>query len=464
MRCYVPAVHRLTRRSAALSLAAFVAASSAIAVTASPALADNEKTLTVVGTSDVFDSNLVQSVIKPGFEAANPGITLNYVSRGTGAAIAYAEAGSASALIVHAASLENQFVGDGYSLEQYGRAIFWGDYVLLGPQSDPAGVLSGGFANDIVGAFQKVAAAGVNGTANFVSRGGTPGTTVQEHLLWALSNGVPTCTVSDVNGGGTAPSTTTGDCPTTPTNPDWYHTTGLTQGPNIQNADTCNYTGGGCYVFTDRGTYQYLKSQSLITSNLKIVTRNNAAGAPGGSTALVNSFHAYGLNSAKFAGNPNVKINTTGARKFLAWITSPGAQSAIGAYLANDTANGGAPFIPDAAPKITTTPFPASVASGSTFKLTVAVRNVVPGAVALNGKTVSLLFTPSTTGAPTTTIATGKTTSAAKVVFTVKPTETGKYSVSTKPITQIEDDSLTPPFGDLLVATTTPTLGKVKVT
>lgn len=455
---------RLSRRSSALALATFVAASSALAVTASPALADNEKTLTVVGTSDVFDSNLVQSVIKPGFEAANPGITLNYVSRGTGAAIAYAEAGSASALIVHAASLENQFVDQGYSLEQYGRAIFWGDYVLLGPQSDPAGVLTGGTANDIVGAFEKVAAAGAAGNANFVSRGGTPGTTVQEHLLWALSDGVPTCTVSDLNGGGTAPSTTTGDCPTTPTNPDWYHTTGLTQGPNIQNADACNYTGGNCYVFTDRGTYQYLKSQGSITSNLRIVTRNNAAGAPGGTTALVNSFHAYGINSAKFAGNPNVKINTTGARKFLSWITSPAAQSAIGAYLANDTASGGAPFIPDAAPRITTTTLPGSVAAGSSFTLTAAVRNVVPGTPALVNKTVSLLFTPSAAGAATTTIATAKTNSLGKVVFTVRPTETGKYSISTKLITQIEDDSLTPPFGDLLVPTTTPSLGKVKVT
>src|SRR5262245_53886981 len=178
----------------------------------SPANADDSSTLTVVGTSDVFDSNLVQTVIKPGFEAAHPGITLNYVSKGTGAAIDFAKAGTASALLVHAASLENQFVGQGYSLEPFGRAIFWGDYVLLGPASDPAGVMTGSSSEDIVQAFQKIAAAGANGDATFVSRGGTPGTTVQEHAIWALTSGVDTCTVDNTNGGGSQPSTATGAC------------------------------------------------------------------------------------------------------------------------------------------------------------------------------------------------------------------------------------------------------------
>src|SRR5262245_386540 len=122
-----------------------------------PAGADDASTLTVVGTSDVFDSNLVQAVIKPGFEAAHPGVTLNYVSKGTGAAIDFAQAGTASALIVHAAALENQFVANGYSLEQYGRAIFWGDYVLLGPASDPAGIAASA-GHDIATAFEKIAA------------------------------------------------------------------------------------------------------------------------------------------------------------------------------------------------------------------------------------------------------------------------------------------------------------------
>src|SRR6476661_9650985 len=95
---------RMVCAAALLLLAALVPGVS------SPATADDSSTVTVVGTSDVFDSNLVQSVLKPGFEAAYPQYHLNYVSKGTGAAIAYAEAGTASGLLVHAASLENQFV------------------------------------------------------------------------------------------------------------------------------------------------------------------------------------------------------------------------------------------------------------------------------------------------------------------------------------------------------------------
>ena len=120
--------------------------------------------------------------------------------------------------MVHAASLENQFVADGYSFEQYGRALFTNDFVLGGPNADPAGVMASG-KNDIARAFADVASAGVNGggtpKATFVSRGGTPGTTVSEHGIWQLVSssglspaGLLLCTVSAANGGGETPIAT----------------------------------------------------------------------------------------------------------------------------------------------------------------------------------------------------------------------------------------------------------------
>lgn len=420
---------------------------------APPAHADNSSTLTVVGTSDVYDSNLVQAVIKPGFEAAYPGVTLNYVSKGTGDAINYAKAGTASALLVHAAALENQFVDAGYSLEPYGRAIFWGDYVLLGPASDPAGVMSNGAAShDIVTAFEKIAAAGAEGKANFVSRGGTPGTTVQEHAIWALSSGVTTCDMSDANGGGTSPSTTTGDCPSTIDYPSWYHATGLTQGPNIIAGDACNYSGGGCYVFTDRGTFQYLQSQKSV-SNLQIVTRDNSTTARGGNTLLVNSFHAYAINPAKFAGNPNVQINSKAATELLNWLTSPKGQTAVGNYLAN--LPDGAPFIPDAAPAIATSPFPKTIVAGHSFKVTGTVSNVVPGTPALNGVTVSLRSAPTLQPGAAKVVATAKTNASGHFTLRYTPTANRRYWVTTGALTKIENSKLNPVFGDLLAPATT---------
>jgi tungstate transport system substrate-binding protein len=432
------AMHALRPGSTArvLGLAAAVLALCALAPVASRA--DDASTLTVVGTSDVFDSNLVQSVLKPGFQAAYPQYTLNYVSKGTGAAIQYAEAGTASALLVHAASLENQFVDQGYSAERYGRAIFWGDYVLLGPSGDPAGVMTDA-PHDIVTAFERIAAAGAGGHANFVSRGGTPGTTVQEHAIWALTQGVTQCTVSDANGGGTSPSTASGACPGSISYPSWYHATGLTQGPNITNGDTCNYTGGGCYVFTDRGTYQYLVSTGAI-SNLHIVTRDNSASARGGNTLLVNSFHAYAVSPSKFAGQSGVQLNLPAATAFLDWVTSPTGQAAVGAFL---NSGGDPPFIPDASPALTTSSLPASVNAGTPITVAGSIRNVVPGTPPLANQTVTLSALP-------TALAALNPLATPAPVATATTDGSASYRVSTGQLSQVENGSLSPIFADLL--------------
>lgn len=448
------AVISSTRRLAALTLAVATAATLDVALLAPPSQADNDATLTVVGTSDVFDSNLVQTVIEPGFEAAYPQYDFQYVSKGTGAAIAYAEAGTASALIVHAAALENQFVASGYSAEEYGRAIFWGDYVLLGPASDPAGVMDGTSAStNITEAFQKVAAAGAAGDANFVSRGGTPGTTVQEHAIWATTTGVQTCDVSAANGGGKSPSTGTGACASPIAYPSWYHATGLTQGPNIINGDACNYSGGGCYVFTDRGTFQYLQATGAV-SNLQIVTRPDKDGDAALANLLVNSFHAYAISADKFASDPNVHINSAAAAAFLDWITSPEAQDRIGQFLSDET-GGDPPFIPSAAPDLdVTSTLPTRIDGGEKITVTGTLTNAVPGTPALSDVPVRLMARPaSAPGATPTMVAQGSTDDTGAFRITYAPRASQVYSVETDDTTKIENAELDPVFGDILQGT-----------
>ncbi|MDM4762870.1 substrate-binding domain-containing protein [Galbitalea sp. SE-J8] len=439
------------RLAGAVGLAFAVLASQVLALPA--AQAADRTPLIVVGTSDVYDSNLVQDVIEPEFEAAYPQYDLQYVSKGTGAAIEFAQAGSADALLVHAASLENQFVAEGYSQEGYGRAIFWGDYVLLGPANDPAGVLTSA-PHDIATAFERIAAAGEAGTANFVSRGGTPGTTVQEHAIWSLTSGQRLCTMSDANGGGTSPSTTSGACPNTISYPSWYHATGLTQAPNIVNADVCNYSGGGCYVFTDRGTFNYLQSQNSIHT-LGIVTRDNADSARGTSTALVNSFHAYAISASTRS------VNTAGAVTFLNWITSAPAQSSIGAYLG---AGGDAPFIPSAAPIVTASAPPSSVVRGGAITVTGTLKNATPGTPALADKTVTLTgVSLSTPDAAPAVVASTRTDATGAYSIAYSPSKDLRYAIAVPSISQVENASLSPVFGDVLAAATT-SLGTVIVT
>ena len=71
-------VQPLRRRASTYSRRGAVAvavAVAAVALTPVSSQADTSSTVTVVGTSDVFDSNLIQSVIKPDFEAAFPQYT-----------------------------------------------------------------------------------------------------------------------------------------------------------------------------------------------------------------------------------------------------------------------------------------------------------------------------------------------------------------------------------------------------
>jgi ABC-type tungstate transport system permease subunit len=459
------------RRLLALPFLGLVAAAMLL-IAPALASADTASTLTVIGTSDVSDSGLIPNVIQPGFQKAYPQYTFKYIGTGTGNAIAQAESGAAGAsnLIVHAASLENQFVPGGYSYEQYGRALWTNDFVLAGANADPAGVVANA-PNNIAQAFADVAAAGINGggtpKATFVSRGGTPGTTVAEHAIWQLVSssglapaGLLLCTVSSANGGGETPIAagngvnasgqpcpSSGALPTGAALPTWYAATGLTQGPNVQAANACNGFPSGansCYVFTDSGTYDYLASgtdPAGAVPALRIVTQDNTANAPGGQYELINYFHGYIINPNK----PGQTVNLPAAQAFLNYITSPTVQAQVAAYLQGH----GNPFTPTASPLLTASPFPATFVARAGKKITVTgtLTNAQPGYPVLSGETVAV--SKVVNGLPV-SVATGKTDSQGKYSIKFVPPTTGYYEVTTNQIAKVENSSLSPVFGDLL--------------
>ncbi len=447
-----------------------------------PALssADSSTSLTVVGTSDVSDSGLMQNVIQPQFHAAFPQYTFKYIGTATGNAINSAESGSqgASVLIVHAPSLENQFVGNGFSDEPFGRAIFVNDFVLGGPTGDPAGV-AGNAAHNIVQAFADVATVGINGggtpLATFVSRGGTPGTTVEEHQIWQLvdssglaPSGLLLCAVSAANGGGETPIASgqgvtasgqqcpnSGALPSGAALPPWYVTTGDTQGPNVVLANACNGFPSGansCYVFSDRGTFDYLSAGNGAAAanspagipNLEIVTRGpQSDSAPGGADLLVNYFHAYIINPSK----PGETVNPTAAQDFVNLLTSPEIQSRLQFYL-NDTSDpAGPPFVADASPHITASGLPGIAGGGRHVTVTGTVTNAEPGYPAIDSKHVTVDEIEGTLPVP---VGSGSTDSNGHYSVSFVPSSGGSYEVTTQQIQQIENPDLTPVFGDLV--------------
>jgi tungstate transport system substrate-binding protein len=472
-------------RRAALTLTGVVVAS-AFALVPTLASADTSTTLTVIGTSDVSDSGLIPNLIGPQFQQAFPQFTFKYIGTASGTAITSAETGSmgASALIVHAPTLENQFVAGGYSYQTtgtgastnpFGNAIWINDFVLGGPTSDPAGVATNG-ANNIAQAFADVATAGVAGKATFVSRGGTAGTTTEEHAIWAdvnsaglLPAGVTLCAVPATLGGGLTPITAGAvangaACPggVLPGSagggkpPTWYAVTTLTQGPNVIAANACTTfsTSGAnsCYVLTDRGTYDYLASGTDPAGsipNLKIVTRGpQSSTAPGGPNALINYFHAYVLNPAKV---PNV--NVTAAQDFVNFLTSPTVQNELATYLPTSVTGdpGGPPFVATANPTVTVTApgIPTTFTAGKPVTLTGNIANKEPGFPALNGVTVSLASVVN--GLPVAVPGgTATTDTNGNYTLTFNPTATGSYEITTPEISKVEDSTLNPVFGDVL--------------
>lgn len=358
-------------------------------------------TIKVQSTTDTVDAGLVDWMT-PQFEAADPGDTLAYTAVGTGKALDNARAGLADVVITHAPSLEKLFVADGYSLLPAGRQIFYSDYVIVGPQSDPAQVATSS-PHDAVGALQDIAAAGDTGTASFVSRGDNSGTNVQEQVMWKMTSGVTVQLAGNAKGDVTRAEPGSGG-----SYPVWYVQTNKGQAANLQDADVCavaTYPNGGCYTMVDRGTFNRLLNAGTIT-HLKIVSQNNAATAPGGANLLINPFSAYIVNPDKVPG-----ANVAAAKRFVDFLTSPAFQTAVNGFpTATDPA-----FRADAFPTATlTSALPASATAGTAIPLELALANKLPGTPAVSGMPVQLQqstdggTTWTDAGAPRSTDAAGK--------------------------------------------------------
>jgi ABC-type tungstate transport system permease subunit len=432
------------------------------------ARADSASSLEVIGSAEPPDAGLIRDVVQPAFEAAFPQYSFNYVGAAARTAVSNAEAGTGgpSVLLLDSPALESPFVAGGYSYNgQPGSAVFSEDFVLAGTTGDPAGVMAN-VPHDVVRAFADVAAAGVAGTAAFISRGGTstaPASTIEEHSIWNLVEkagltpaGVVLCTVSEADGGGMTPvdpnvqATSGMPCPDSGSVsthlPNWYEIRNVNEGTKVTDANACVSTSNGathCYVLTDRGTFDYLVSgtdSEGTVPNLAILDRDNAASAAGGAEALVKYFHAYVINPAK----PGETVNLQAAQDFVGLLTSPALQSRVSSYLAE---SGGGPFAATASPFVSASPSSASADAGETVSVTGDLLNAEPAFPNLAGETVTLERVSSAGPQP---VVSGLTNASGQYTLAFTPPASGSYEVATGPISQVEIAGLEPPFSDLL--------------
>jgi len=227
-------------------------------------------------TTSVNDSGLLP-YLQPTFEA-DTGYKLEITSNGTGAAIKLGETGDADCLLVHAKASEEEFVNNGYGVDRV--PFMYNYFVILGPESDPAGVKNTANATE---AFQAIAA---EGKTCFVSRGDDSGTNKAELKIWDAA--------------GLAPGA----------NDAWYISAGSGMGTCLNLASE-----GQNYILSDKGTY--LANKANLDLSLLLEQ----------SDEMKNTYSVIAVNPQK---NPDTNIE--GANAFINWITSEKALSLIAEY------------------------------------------------------------------------------------------------------------------------------------
>lgn len=239
------------------------------------------ETLTLTTTTSTFDTGLLDE-IHTDFEEMY-GVSVDAVAQGTGAALESARNGDSDVVMVHARSLEDEFMRNGYGVNR--RDLMFNDFVIVGPEDDPAGIQGTVSATETLTTI-------ADAETTFVSRGDNSGTHTKELNLWEAAETEP---------GG-----------------DWYQETGTGMGEALNIA---NQQGG--YTLSDRGTF--ISQRSEI--DLAILVQGPIEGGP---EILANPYGIMGVNPGKH-DNANYDL----AMAYIGWITSPGAQDAISNYQMN---------------------------------------------------------------------------------------------------------------------------------
>ena len=232
--------------------------------------------ITVASTTSTEQSGLFRHLL-PVFQKQS-GIEVRVVALGTGQALDMGRRGDADVVFVHAKALEERFVAEGSGVRRF--EVMYNDFVLVGPNADPAKVRG---TKDIVAGLQKIGAA----AAPFVSRGDKSGTHFAELELWKAA--------------GLDPNREKGS---------WYRGTGSGMGATLNTA-----SGMNAYALTDRATWLSFRNRG----ELGIVVQ--------GDRRLFNQYGVILVNPAK---HPHVKKEL--GQTFIDWLTSAQGQEAIAQY------------------------------------------------------------------------------------------------------------------------------------
>lgn len=233
-------------------------------------------------TTSFHNSGLAE-VLLPAIEG-DLGLEVQLLVVGTGQALRLGRAGDVDAILVHAKRAEEAFVVDGYATHR--REIMYNDFVVIGPEADPAAV------STAPSAAQSLAMI-ADAEALFVSRGDDSGTHQKELSLWAAVGLMP-------EEFGT-----------------WYKSVGAGMGAALNTASGLN-----AYILSDRASWLNFGNKAGLALLYE------------GDPALFNQYAYLPINPAR---HPHVKADL--ATRLEAWLTSDHAEELINGFtIAGETA------------------------------------------------------------------------------------------------------------------------------
>jgi tungstate transport system substrate-binding protein len=271
-------------------LASLAAGCTPAAAPAAPTIrAGTPDRLILATTTSTQDSGLLDYLL-PLFEQEF-NTSVDVIAVGTGQALQLGKDGNADVLLVHARAQEDAFMKEGHGTRR--EDVMYNDFIILGPQADPAGIK--GMAS-AVEAFKKIAGA----QATFVSRGDKSGTHTKELGIWKSAGITP--------------------------EGDWYVSAGQGMGEVLTMAAEQQ-----AYTFSDRATYLARTKSGLA---LEILVEKDKS--------LLNPYGVIAVNP-----NKGAQINADLAAKFIDWIVSVPVQEKIEQFGKEEF--GQSLFVPDSA-------------------------------------------------------------------------------------------------------------------
>jgi len=232
-----------------------------------------QKNVILSTTTSTQDTGLLD-VLVPLFEKQT-GYLVKTVSVGTGQALALAAKGDADVALVHAPSLEKEYVAQGKLLNR--RLVMYNDFVIVGPKEDPARVKSTSKTIDALKLIEKT-------SARFVSRGDNSGTHILEKTLWKQAGIEPKGA--------------------------WYIESGQGMGATLGIANERN-----AYALADRATYLAFSKRLALAVLLE------------GDKPLLNIYSVMEINPAN-----GPRINAVGGKAFADFMVAPATQAVVKSF------------------------------------------------------------------------------------------------------------------------------------